>query len=161
PVAENFEGGLADCKLLHLEVPGEDADKVYALIKLDGRRWRVDDSPQLPLLTLPPRATLSISFYDRDFWSGDDFLVTLKLARHGRELSAEWGSATRPERRGYAAMKCTLFDRDAVEAGFGPLWQRAADALDEVDEGPVRVLPDHSDLGLRESGLDRAQRLVD
>ncbi len=160
PVAATLEGGVAACKLLGVDMPGEDADKVYAVVELDGKKWRVDESPVLPLITLGPKTTIAISFWDRDFWTADDFLVKLKLARHGDELTALYGDRLRPERRGYAEMRCRLFDRDAVEAAYAPQWLAAADLLDDADDGPARVRPDQSDLGEAAGGFVRARQLI-
>jgi hypothetical protein len=104
----------------------------------------------LPLLTLPPNARVPIAFYDWDWLSGEDHLATLMLQRHGAELSAVQGG---PNRRSHVSMTCRLFDRPAVEAAFARAWIRAADALDAVEQGPVQIQPEETDLGFRDAGL--------
>lgn len=160
PVPDSVEGGLLHCKQTALRVPFEDTDRVYAHVKVDGRTWTVDgDDFTLPLLSLGPKSKIPISFYDGDWISGADHLVTMTLSRQGNTMSASVGSLANYN-SAWAEVKCQLFARDAVEAAFTKRWQRAMDALDACDEVPIVVRPDERDLGMPGSRLPHARSLV-
>ncbi|UQA62789.1 hypothetical protein [Polyangium aurulentum] len=160
PVAAQVEGGVLACDTDAFSIPGDDADRVSANVTIDRRTFRVGGTAfALPLVTLGPKSKVDVSFDDWDWLSGNDLLAIVPLKREGATMAGSVGSASRPSRV-HVSVKCHIFDRGAVEAGFAKAWYRAEDALDACVESPVVVHPEASDFGRSGSPLLEAQRRV-
>ncbi|MDI3291889.1 hypothetical protein [Polyangium sp. 15x6] len=160
PVGAQVEGGVLACDTEAFNTPGDDTDRVFAKVTIDGRSSTVSGDPfALPLVSLGPKSKVTVSFYDADWLSGSDHLATVALKRDGATLTGSVGSAARLDRT-HVALKCRIFDRGAVEAAFAKAWYRAEDALDACAESPVIVHPEKRDYGLGDSLLPEAQRRV-
>jgi len=159
PVPAQVEGGVLACDTQAFDVPGDDADRVFAKVTIDGRTSTVSRVFALPLLSLGPKSKVTVSFFDSDWLSGSDLLASIALKRDGATMAGSVGSAARLD-RAHVSVKCRIFDRGAVEAAFAKAWYRAEDALDASVESPVVVHPEKRDFGFGGSPLFEAQRRV-
>lgn len=147
PVAtKNEEARLVVCKMKTIEVPGEDADDVYANVTFGKRTFKRNPMSftSFPLVRIAPGGTWSVSLWDVDWLSGDDWLSTVSLRRSGanvvRVVSPKYAEID---------LACTVHSRPAIEAELMSRWLSANDEIETMDR-IVRV-----DLGKAEFGLER------
>jgi hypothetical protein len=158
--ADSISSGIITCKKKGLRVVDDDADRLFAEVEVDRRRWTVDDERfSFPLLTINTKSSWKVSFYDGDYLSNPDHLATVTLRRKGNRMigtvGEENGTGT------WASVECEIFDRPAVEEAFRHRWVFAADALDACEEAPGVVKPADRDLGFGGTWLREARTHIE
>jgi hypothetical protein len=149
--AKDEEARLIVCKMKTISVPGEDADDVYALANIGKRTYKrfPRDFMSFPLVRIAPNGMWSLSLWDVDWLSGDDWLSTVSFRRSGANVVR-----TVSPKLAETDLACTVHARPAIEKEFMTRWLTAMDELESMDR-IVRI-----DLGKTHFGLERRATAV-